>query len=370
MRTRTFERCATNLWRMTQQGPGWYPDPSGLPATFRWWDGQRWTEDITTDPGSGPAAGGSAPVGPPSRLGEVPPRPPGAVPPPPGAPGPGYIPPALRRDASSAHPLEVLTSGDGDEENGRRRRLTGLIVVLGIVAILVGGGVYLAYVRDGDPSASPTPSAGAEEERPGREDPSTPSDAPFDPTDPEATPPVEGGGPAEITPTPEKPFEGARLEFDQLPRPWTPDSQSATMFRGGTAQTQVTEERYDGEHSWVAMVAAGVSNPEWYERRDLPGSAEEIATWFANSGFNEAEVDQTTRSGKPLTVDGRPGYLLQKHFTYQIDGLKSQGEAIWVVVVDLGSKKAGGVFVASIPDTDAKLSSDVDKAISSLQIVD
>jgi Protein of unknown function (DUF2510) len=353
---------------MTQQGPGWYPDPSGLPATFRWWDGRRWTEDITADPGSaltgGPTAGPSpeTPAGAPAFH--------DPVPPPPGAPGPGYIPPTQRRDGTSEHPLEVLSNGDEAAEDGRRRRLTGLLVLIGIVAVLVGGGTYLALVRDGDPSASPTPSAGADE-RPGQEDP--PSGAPSDPgDDPEATPPVEGGGEAEITPTPEEPYEGPRLRFEPRPRPWALDGQSATMFTAGRAQTQVTEARYNGTDSWVALLSTGIVDPEFFERSDLPGSAEQIADWFADTGFTGAEVDQTPRVGKRVTVDGRPGYRLEQHLTYQIDGLKSTGESIWVIVVDLGSGSgnAGGVFLASIPDTDAKLSADVEKAISSLEIVD
>jgi hypothetical protein len=275
----------------------------------------------------------------------------------------------LRRDGASEHPIEVITAGDGSEQDGRQRRLTGLVVVLGIVALLVGGGAYLAYVRGDDPRAGPTPSADAGE-RPGREDPPVPSEKPFDPGDPEVTPPVEGGGEAEITPTPEPPFEGPRLEFAPQPRPWARDAQSATMFTAGTAQSRVTEASYDGDSSWVALLAAGVARSEWYERGDLAGSAEQIADWFADSGFDQAETDQTPRSGKRVTVDGRPGYRLEQHVTYQIDGLKSEGEAVWVVVVDLGRGEAGGVFLASIPDTHKKLSADVEKAIASLEIVE
>jgi hypothetical protein len=36
--------------RLVARKPGWYDDPEGLPGVYRWWDGQRWTVDITTDP--------------------------------------------------------------------------------------------------------------------------------------------------------------------------------------------------------------------------------------------------------------------------------------------------------------------------------
>lgn len=32
------------------QAPGWYPDPSGQPHTFRFWDGNAWTPVTTQDP--------------------------------------------------------------------------------------------------------------------------------------------------------------------------------------------------------------------------------------------------------------------------------------------------------------------------------
>ncbi|GAB3622201.1 hypothetical protein GCM10027418_02830 [Mariniluteicoccus endophyticus] len=49
--------------------PGWYPDPSGHPQTFRYWDGQAWSQQTTTDPRtpppppSTPAAASAAPAG-------------------------------------------------------------------------------------------------------------------------------------------------------------------------------------------------------------------------------------------------------------------------------------------------------------------
>ncbi len=51
---------------------GWYPDPSGLPSTNRWWDGRAWTEHTQVAPP--PPFLQHAPVGPPlanygARLG-------------------------------------------------------------------------------------------------------------------------------------------------------------------------------------------------------------------------------------------------------------------------------------------------------------
>lgn len=40
--------------------PGWYPDPSGQPQSFRYWDGQTWSEQTTNNPYA-PAPGDVAP---------------------------------------------------------------------------------------------------------------------------------------------------------------------------------------------------------------------------------------------------------------------------------------------------------------------
>lgn len=34
--------------------PGWYPDPGGVPNLYRYWDGQAWTTQLTSQPGGPP----------------------------------------------------------------------------------------------------------------------------------------------------------------------------------------------------------------------------------------------------------------------------------------------------------------------------
>ncbi|WP_275426267.1 DUF2510 domain-containing protein [Nocardioides daejeonensis] len=45
--------------------PGWYPDPSGQPNSFRFWDGQAWSQQTTDNPYA-PPPGGWPPVQPPA----------------------------------------------------------------------------------------------------------------------------------------------------------------------------------------------------------------------------------------------------------------------------------------------------------------
>jgi hypothetical protein len=341
---------------MTASGPGWNPDPEGMPGAFRWWDGSRWTDALTDDPGSPPPDGSPDP-------GSAPPdaTPAGAVPPPPGAPGPGYLPYdglATGFDNGTDPPTEVLSAGRETAGRGRVRSIASAVVIFAIAA---AGVIYLAYFRTDDAVEQATPAA-TQEQR-------TPSDP--------ATPPAAGDvGPGD-EPTPDTgddldPNEipaGPRLEYSTLPKPWAADLGAANILTGGQAQTQVTERRYNERDNWVALVATGAADPEWYNADDLAGSAKTAADWFAEEGFTGAEVTQQTRSNRTLTVDGHPARLLEQHFTYRIPGLRSRGEAITIVLVDLGGG-AGGVFLASIPDTHERLRSDVRKAMATLTVTE
>ncbi|OYO18118.1 hypothetical protein CGZ93_16330 [Enemella dayhoffiae] len=87
------------------QAPGWYPDPSGQPQSFRFWDGQWWTPVTTHDPrtpwptpeeltrpGLQPLGADQSQQGPQTQPGQPAPGQPA-----PGTPGPGVPAPARSR---------------------------------------------------------------------------------------------------------------------------------------------------------------------------------------------------------------------------------------------------------------------------------
>ncbi|GAA5034562.1 hypothetical protein GCM10023317_87320 [Actinopolymorpha pittospori] len=300
-----------------------------------------------------------------------------AVPPPAGAPGPGYLPPWGERQGGPAGPsapggpTEVLTHG----ADPTSRRVGVILVGVAIVAVVAAVVSYLTFVRGDDPAvdaaASPTPIPTQPATPPAIEP--LPSD---EPTTPPATPSPTAPASPSGTPTPSvtagepDPSVSSRLVFAPLPNPWTRDDGAAMILLQGVAQTQVTEERYDGEENWVAFIGTGAASPDWYSPSDsLAANAERAATWFARAGFPTPNVDRATQTNRSLQVDGHNAHLLRQHFTYRIPQLRSQGETVSIVVVDLGADKAG-ILVASIPDTNPELRQDAEKAISSLRVVD
>jgi hypothetical protein len=300
------------------------------------------------------------------------------VPPPVGAPGPGYLPPWGERQGGPAGPsapsgpTEVL-SQEGDPT---ARRVGIILVGVAIVAVVAAVVSYFTFVRGDDPAVdaatSPTPIP-TQPPTPPAIDP-LPSD---EPTSPPATPrPTAPATPSgtptprpSVTPSAPEQGVGSRLEFTPLPNPWARDDRAATILFQGVAQTQVTEERYDGDENWVAFVGTGAASPDWYSPSDsLAANADRAARWFSRAGFPTPEVNRATQASRSLQVDGHSAYLLRQHFTYRIPQLRSQGETVYVVVVDLGADQAG-LLVASIPDTNPELRRDAEKAINSLRVV-
>lgn len=381
---------------MTDSLPGWYVDPSGLPDTFRWWDGRQWTQALTTDP-SAPAPTDPAPVVPHSEHPDKTPdpfpaepsfgpygrqpsqqygqqygQPPfggqqhtsqfSAVPPPPGAPGPGYMPPPFDPMTSRTEVLGADPEPRGPEHGVRRGLLYGGIggAIL-LVLVMLGG--YLVFFSDDEPNPA---ASGANTPA------STPSNEPKPTPEPRPTP---KNTPDDQQPKPNP--QGAKLEYQPLQRPWG-ENQSVTdatfgELTGAYGQARVTEPNYKGDTDWVAMVGVGPARREWVSTDDsgsaaLLGTAEQAAKWFSEHSFGDASVQREPPDAEPLEVSGQQGVLLKQHVSYDIPNLKSEGETVYVAVVDLGEGAPPGVFVASVPDTDEKLLDDVDEAVASLRI--
>lgn len=295
--------------------------------------------------------------------------PPGAFPPPPGAPGPGYLPPPYPPIGGPRPTPEVLTAGDtpsGSPTTGTSAIRLGavLIGVAFVIVLAVVGFVAASSSDEENTAAAPEPAPTRSVQTPASPE-STPTTGPSSRAEP--GPSSQPSASAEPS-APADPRGGPRLLFRPLPPPWSIDPGAASAVGADAAQTAVTEPDYQPGQNWVALAASGLASSEWYDADDLAASAEKAAEWFAKHNFVGAELTRETRSRTPFEVDGKKAHLLEQHFSYQIEGLRAQGETVYIAVVDLGDGK-GGVFIGSVPDTHPKLVRDVQKAIESLTVI-
>lgn len=353
---------------MTQTPAGWYRDPSGLPDAYRWWDGSQWTTGLTTNQDAPPPTD-AAPVRPPAppaqeeqQTQQQPPanRPP--IPPPPGAPGPGYVPPppwAVQQRGPLTDVVEVAPSATSN----KRKALIAAIAVVCVALLGVGGYFILTNSGERTPAAAPSPPPAGEEQSPDADPP------PQGEPDPSDQPTVEPPGEGQPSPDPtEQAPDQPRLTYTPPGGKWFDSPLASEALPFGTAQNLVTEDNYRGEQDWVALISAGYSQPGWYDDDDLAGTAKRAAAWFADTNFGEFPVNRKQLSAKPVKVDGHDAYELKERFSYTIENLKAKSEDVTIVVVDLGLTEAGGVFLASLPDTHPGEAATITKARNSLEV--
>ena len=166
---------------MSQQQPGWFPDPYGT-GSQRYWDGVRWTPH-TQAPGTHVAAAGASPAGSgtdptlslpqqPSTTPDLPAFPAGSayggypttLVPSAGIAG-GYAPTSNYPGATHPFAIADPTYYEGQNSPARKSR-TGLAIGLGVVsAAVVGTGVWFGLSlldgSDSDAASSPTPTTAA-----------------------------------------------------------------------------------------------------------------------------------------------------------------------------------------------------------------
>jgi hypothetical protein len=342
---------------MSQAPAGWYPDPSGIPNAFRWWNGGLWTTALSA------SAGAPAPVNP------APAQPPGG---PEYGPG-GPLPPAHGSGGMSTRAIVAVFAGV-------------------FVAAVVAGGLYLALNNRGEPGPakpttarqSPAPASPTTLATPGQTPPATPGQTP------EATPtqtptpgqvPTPGQSPSPgQTPTPgstpqppQQPITQAHLEFDPPSAPW--EEQLLDSVLGATVFqwqgfTMVTEKDFNppDPDDWNAIMVSGTPSSDFGIQDDPQKGLKAFSDWYKGEYFANAKVTVTQKSSKKITVDGRDAWQLVLEYGYDVPGLRATSER--VTLVGMRTPTGGpAVFVASIPNTNSGQSKAVAAAIKSLRVV-
>lgn len=292
--------------------PGWYPDPSGAPNQYRYWDGTQWSAQ--TMPAGGPPNTTGAPM---------------------------------------------------NATGGRRGPRWGLITA-GIAALVVIGLVTMWLVRpqgqnvatEDSNTAAPTGSQWAETARPSTPPPTAP--APSQAT--LAACPVGASTPTNTYPDDGR-IHGGELKFTKVPA-WPQEYVRMSWVHDHHSQThQVIPGR------WFSMVSVGaLKTSDGFE--DPQTSAYQVMSCFATSTYYQGYKGRENVLAEPVTIDGRPGFHLRTEIyiedTPTLPNIK--GDVVDVIVVDTDNPESLGVFISSATIDDDPIIATVDRAIESLAV--
>ncbi len=319
---------------------GWYPDPSGTPGTYRYWDGAHWSAETTQDPRTTAPADPAKPVGPASRTG---------------------------RSAS-----------------GRGAAVVVLILVL-VVAIVVAvvllartGGTGRTGESTGGPDQPSSTASGWDDSSPfPTANPSptptpTPSRRPSraagpTPTDSAAAPPPSVACPEEGARLAGHPSDGrvhgGRLSF--APAPGYPAAEPDGQF---SWMDDVESQTQSTEPGWISIFAVGEVQTADRGFGTPKEAAESSIECAITEGWYEYFTRRTDVKNARVTVDGHPGWIISADIHVDDPNVTATGDQLTFVVVDDGRPDALSVWCGMVPIGDrARIATDV-AVLASLRV--
>lgn len=287
--------------------PGWYPDPTGSPGQFRYWDGSTWSSETTTTPGA----------------------PPGSTPAPPGSSRSGRVVVALA------------------------------VVAMLVIALVVWranspGGAAGPWGGAGDTNSS-TPTISAWDET----STATPS-----------TPPENDKGATQVA-CPEAMSQrgvgivDGRLKSGNISAPalsgWRNRAFSLQGVADPVAQLKTITWR------WMSVSAVGAASKS-LGFTSVRYTAEALTDCFASSGYYEGFTGRKTITSEQVTIDGAPAYRIRTEVYVDGFGSKIPGDVIDVIAIDTGNADTFGVYLCSATIGDAETQAQVDSVIADIRV--
>ncbi|QGN34128.1 DUF2510 domain-containing protein [Microlunatus sp. Gsoil 973] len=336
---------------------GWYPDPAGRPARYRWWDGSAWTRFLAADP--------AAPRPQPEDLESSAPA--GTQDPADGASA-RDISGAGRHQATDPSPWQragAVVAAESQASRGSRppgyerpvrSGSSGSFslrpALLGIGAVVLVGLIVLAVAVFGRPTPvglqPPPPAADGSLPAPS---PTAEPSAGYDPASRKFA--FDG---LEIT-LPAKPYVVRSTEFNDL-----------GGSPGMTASAPVHED-YNGSGSdWTAAFDVG-SVPTEHAGKNIAETADKIIAWWQQNAFNDTVV--TVKNAKRSTITKnlpRPARIVTADLHYKVDGVKSSYDRVSVLVAK-GPSGEYVAFISSRPnDADARTKKALQDSIDTVHL--
>jgi hypothetical protein len=280
---------------VTESGGGWYPDPGGVPGRLRWWDGTQWTDQVRD-----------------------------------------------QYDEMASHDL------------GRPRRDRTPLVIGGAVALAVV--VLITIIVSGNGGSASNPVVGDRPRDLPTELPTRPqvTIAPCDTQAPPSTAPPSPTAAPPAERVPRVSDTGAGISYAGQGEPWRPwdrvwttpglNAKFATGYFIVTQTDTPGGEYYATVLSGTVTALVGDGPPA-----DPRCVAEQLLDEVRGAYYPEPNVP-TTLEAHPITVSGRPGYLIRSHLTFNVTGYNAKGEGVAILVLNVGRPQLAVLYI-SVPDT-------------------
>lgn len=289
---------------------GWYPDPGGGQNLFRYWDGRVWSAATTYNPQAAPPVPGPVAAGQPQAT------------------------------AAPAQPTVEYGPSAGAYANfqATQPRKSGVgwwIAAAALVVVIVVVAVIAVRAIGGGPGVASPPTGGQ---------PSQDVCPQVDSASPEPEPPLTNDGRV----------HGGPVSYPRLPSPWSPPQTDYRVPFGRSVNSQLVtvEPNYAPGSNWVASVLVGElqAGDGFYTPEQ---GAQIVVKCILGRFYGNNPVNSDVRVNKATTIDGNPGWLVESHLTFDIEGLRTKGELLIVAIVS--TQSTAGLYYASIPDTTPNL---------------
>ncbi|KRA29809.1 MULTISPECIES: DUF2510 domain-containing protein [unclassified Nocardioides] len=345
---------------------GWYPDPAGAPDTYRYWDGQSWSQMTTSHP---PAAAQEPTPQPPQQPQQ--PSPPaaaptqfppqqfpqqpqqsnqggyGAVPQPP-TPTPAYGTGGFS-GGSGGYPQQQWSPQPSGGSGGSSGKVIGIVIAAVLVLVLLGvGGFFGVRALSGDDDDNGRADDPSQSESSDSSESSSPTDG-TDPTDvPTNTVAPTGIQCTGGTPEPAK-------DPGATPATITGGGLTIPVPSGYTVDVRLSPPHSfaDGvlvayksvEENWITEFAVG-GLPRTNGFNDVADAAEIIMKCLTtNDDIYEGFSERKDLSNEAITVDGKPAHRITAEIKVDNPDVVAEGDVTTVIVVDTGDTATFGLFL-------------------------
>lgn len=370
--------------------PAWYPDPSGQPGSFRYWNGQTWSAETTANPSDPPPP--SAQWGATQQPGQQPDQ-------------TQQLPaqewgqqwgqqsgqqPGQQWGQAGQQPQQwspMPDPGDGSGGSGKKGLWVAVVGVV-VVLLLVGGGVVawltLGDDDDDDKSADEDSSQTTE---PTDESTDQATDQPTDQTTESTDGPTEGDptdGVEPLTdcpaanPATNGPSSASKISSGGISAPVAPGysagaqadayAKAFTWLTGPRGEYRTVEQSEEGAAGWISLFVVGsVERAQGYGT--LESAAQSVTNCMAGSeNMYRNQSGVTSKGSKEMTVDGHKAWRVDTEIEVDDPEVDAKGDHAIVVAVEVDNSDTYAIFAGVVPIGDQKLLKQLEKVVSGITV--